>query len=70
MGHNDYIQHIRIDADLKAMMDKAIEELNQGGYLEVNSCTFIRQAIRFYAIECINKQVGFSFKEPGKNGKK
>jgi DNA-directed RNA polymerase specialized sigma54-like protein len=59
---NSSIPHIRISTELKQLMDKAIAELNKDGYLEVTIQSFIRQALRFYANECITKQLGIGFK--------
>lgn len=59
---NSSIPHIRIPTELKQLMDRAIIELNKDGYLEVTIQSFIRQALRFYANECLTKQLGLGFK--------
>ena len=68
--NNASIPHTRIPTELKEMMDKAIAELNREGYLEVTVPAFIRQAIRFYANECLTKQLGLSFKDLNGDKKK
>lgn len=63
---NDLLR-VRLDSDLRAGINKAIDILNNNSYLDVSPSSFARQALRYY-INIVNTQkVGLAFLEPEVN---